>query len=85
LELLEQGLLAKYAGMMPAAVDDLAPEERTPEERHRVYKMLRLNVLAYLDGTLDVSVTLTDGEELWTLRLTQRTAGYKLSSLLIRR
>jgi hypothetical protein len=80
LELLEHGLLAKYAGMMPDALDDL-----TPEERRRVYKMLRLNVLAYLDETLDVSVTLTDGEDLGTLGLTQRTAAYKLSSLLIRR
>ncbi len=62
MELLEHGLLAKYAGMMPDALDDL-----TPEERCRVYEMLRLNVLAYLDETLDVSVTLTDGEELRTL------------------
>jgi hypothetical protein len=33
LELLEQRLLAKYAGMMPHALDAL-----TPEERRRVYK-----------------------------------------------
>jgi hypothetical protein len=80
LELFEHRLLAKYAGMMPDALDDL-----TPEERRRVYEMLRLNVLAYLDETLDVSVTLTDGEELRTLGRTQRTAAYKLSGLLIRR
>jgi len=43
-------LLESYAGMMPEALDGLAPEER-----HRVYKMLRLTVLVRPDGTLEVN------------------------------
>jgi hypothetical protein len=66
LELLEQGLLAKYAGMMPDALADL-----TPEERHHVYKMLRLNVLAYPVETLAVSGNFTESVELRTLQLAQ--------------
>ena len=38
-------LLEHYAGMVPEALDDL-----TSEERHRVYKMMRLNVIVYADG-----------------------------------
>ncbi len=36
--------------MMPETLDGLASEER-----HRVYKMLRLTVVARLDGTLEVN------------------------------
>ena len=36
--------------MVPEALDGL-----TPEERHRVYKMLRLSVLACSDRSLEVS------------------------------
>jgi hypothetical protein len=49
-------LLEHYAGMVPGALDDLAPEER-----HHVYKMLRLRILAYPDGTLEVSGIFGDG------------------------
>jgi len=39
-----------YAGAVPGSLDDLGPEER-----HQVYKMLRLKVLAYPDKSLEVS------------------------------
>ncbi len=42
-------LLDHYAAMAPEALRSLAPEER-----HRVYKMLRLKVIAHLDGCLEV-------------------------------
>jgi site-specific DNA recombinase len=43
-------LLAHYASMVPEALDDLAPEER-----HRVYKLLKLRVGLQPDGILEVS------------------------------
>jgi site-specific DNA recombinase len=43
-------LLGSYARMVPEELDLL-----TPEERHRVYKMLRLRVATYQDGTIEVS------------------------------
>jgi hypothetical protein len=36
--------------MVPEALDDL-----TSEERHRVYKMMRLNVIMYADGLVEVT------------------------------
>jgi hypothetical protein len=53
LEELEQdkdSLLDSYAGMAPEALNSL-----TPEERHRVYKLLRLKVMAHVDGTVELS------------------------------
>jgi site-specific DNA recombinase len=46
----KDALLEHYARMVPAALDDL-----TAEERHQVYKMLRLKVLAREDRTYEVS------------------------------
>jgi hypothetical protein len=43
-------LLEHYASMVPEALDDL-----TPEERHRVYKMMRLSVIMYADGLVEVA------------------------------
>jgi hypothetical protein len=43
-------LLDSLTGMAPNALDSLAPEER-----HHVYKMLKLRVTVSLDGTLEVS------------------------------
>jgi hypothetical protein len=42
---------------VPTTLKDL-----TPEDRHHVYKLLKLSVFAYPDGTLEVSGTLVDGE-----------------------
>ena len=42
-------LLEEYAGMLPEALDEL-----TGEERHQVYRMLRLQVFVYPNGDLEV-------------------------------
>ncbi len=49
--------LENYAEMIPEALDVLQPEER-----HRIYKMLRLRAVAFPGGSLEVSGAL--GEEL---------------------
>ncbi len=46
-------LLESYAGMASEALDKL-----TPEEHQRVYKMLKLRVVANLDGGIEVNGTL---------------------------
>src|SRR5215204_2457055 len=43
-------LLEHYAEMVPEALDDL-----TPEERHDVYKMMRLKLIAFPDGSVEVT------------------------------
>ena len=48
-------LLEAYAGMAPEALASL-----TPEEHHRVYEMLKLRVVAQLDGTLEVNGALAE-------------------------
>jgi site-specific DNA recombinase len=48
-------LLEGYADLMPEALDNL-----DSEERHRIYNMLRLRVLAFTDGKLAVSGILGD-------------------------
>lgn len=50
LELDKETLLTSFAGELPKALDALAPEER-----QRVYRMLRLRVDAAASGNLDVS------------------------------
>jgi DNA repair ATPase RecN len=52
-------VLEAYAGLVPEALDAL-----TPEERHRIYNMLRLEVLAYPDTSLEVCGALVGGAEL---------------------
>ena len=49
-------LLEGYAGMVPEALDSLGPEER-----HRIYKMLRSKVLVYSEARLEVSGALGAG------------------------
>jgi site-specific DNA recombinase len=51
-------LMEHYAGLVPESLNDLSPEER-----HQIYKMLRLKVLAYPDKSLEVSGSLVDGGE----------------------
>jgi len=43
-------LLERYANMIPEALEEL-----TPEERHRLYNMLRLEVKLYPDGDVEIS------------------------------
>ena len=54
-------LLNSLEGMAPDALDALAPEER-----HSVYKMLRLKVVANLDGSVEIGGALVDDLELCT-------------------
>ncbi len=51
-------LLESYASRAPDALNSLSPEER-----HQVYQMLRLNVVAHTDSTLEVSGAFT-GDDL---------------------
>jgi len=50
LEADRDALLDSLAGIAPAALDSLAPEER-----HHVYKVLKLRVVAHPDEALEVS------------------------------
>ena len=43
-------LMERYAGMIPEALEDL-----TPQERHGIYKTLRLRVVVPTDGPLEVT------------------------------
>jgi len=47
-------LLEHYARMVLEALDNL-----TPEERHRVYKLLRLNAIMYRDGRAEITGAFT--------------------------
>jgi site-specific DNA recombinase len=60
-------LMECYAGMVPDALDALAPEER-----HRVYKLLKLRVNSSTDGALDVSGALGDVGEICKKETTSR-------------
>jgi site-specific DNA recombinase len=51
-------LLETYAGMMPEVLDKLASEER-----RQIYWMLRLRVVAQLDGSIEINGTLGAGLE----------------------
>jgi hypothetical protein len=51
----QEALLQNHAEMMPEALGALEPEER-----HRVYNMLRLRTVAFPDGTLEVSGALRE-------------------------
>ena len=51
-------VVERYSGVVPESFDELSPEER-----HQVYKMLRLEVLAYPDKSLEVRGAILAGEE----------------------
>jgi site-specific DNA recombinase len=52
----KESILNTYASLAPEALASLGSEER-----HRLYKMLRLKVAVNVDGTLEVGGDLTDG------------------------
>ena len=52
----KESLLEHYAAIAPEALDSLAPEER-----HQLYKMLRLNVIVRPDANLEVSGVFGEG------------------------
>ncbi|HZY66104.1 MAG TPA: recombinase zinc beta ribbon domain-containing protein [Rubrobacteraceae bacterium] len=60
-----QALMEAYTGIMPEALHSL-----TPEERHQLYRMLRMRVVAYPDKTLEVNGSF-DSRELGTFTPTQ--------------
>jgi hypothetical protein len=49
--------MERYAGLVPEALEELSPKER-----HQVYRMLHLKVVAHLDATLEVSETFSGAE-----------------------
>jgi hypothetical protein len=51
----KEALLETYAALTPEALGSL-----TSEERHRLYKMLRLRVVLRVDGTLEISGTFVE-------------------------
>jgi site-specific DNA recombinase len=51
-------IIERYAGLVPETLEDISAKER-----HQVYRMLRLKVVAHLDTTLEVSGAFS-GEEL---------------------
>ena len=70
IEALEQdkeALLEYYASMAPEALDSL-----TPEERHHLYRMLRLEVVVRLDANLEVSGVFGEGVSLRDKELVSR-------------
>ncbi len=52
----KESLLEHYAAIAPEALDSLAPEER-----HQLYKMLRLEVVVRLDANLEVKGVFGEG------------------------
>ncbi len=50
-----EALMERYAGALPEALENLAPDER-----HRVYKMLRLKVVVRADAPVEVTGVFTE-------------------------
>lgn len=63
----KEAVLDAYARLTPDVLEAL-----TPEERHRLYTILRLRVLAQPDGTAQVSGAFSDDGEICTLTTTPR-------------
>jgi hypothetical protein len=57
-------LLKSLADMTPKALDELAPEER-----HRIYKMMKLKATALLDGGVEVNGVVAPTNEVGALEL----------------
>jgi len=68
-------LLESYAGLVPASLDSL-----TPEERYHVYKMLRLKAVTNLDGGVEINGALRGGIEFLDLETTSKLH-YRYSSV----
>ena len=63
----KEALLEHYASIAPEALDSL-----TPEERHHLYRMLRLEVVIRLDANLEVSGVFGEGVSLSNQELVPR-------------
>jgi len=64
-----------YAGIVPESLDNLSSEER-----HQIYKMLRIEVLAYPDKSLEVSGSLVGGGETGEMGLSGAPPGTGLGA-----
>jgi hypothetical protein len=73
-------LLSSYAGSVPETLDTL-----TPEERHRIYKMLRLKVATKPDGGLEINGDLLLGEDFLDSEITPARCSTVTSRLCRRR
>jgi hypothetical protein len=60
-----EAVLRDYAGLMPEALATMAPEDR-----HRVYKMLRLKILVYPDGSGELRGMFGQGMSVGPLEIT---------------
>ncbi len=76
----EDALLESYAGLAPEILAGL-----TPEERHQVYKMLRVRAVVHVDGTLEVSGALAGaiGVSNWGTAPTSRVTTPSAPSLRV--
>jgi site-specific DNA recombinase len=63
-------VMRSYAGMLPENLRTL-----DPKERHEVYRMLRLRVAAYPDGTLLASGALGEADHVYTSETTSPCCG----------
>jgi hypothetical protein len=57
-------LLRSLAYMAPEALDGMAPEER-----HRIYKMMKLKAIALLDGGVEFNGVIASTDEVGALEL----------------
>ena len=60
----KETILNTYAGLAPEALASL-----DPEERHQLYKMLRLKVAVNLDGTLEIGGDLANSLQACNIEL----------------
>jgi chromosome segregation ATPase len=56
----KEAILESYARMAPEALDAL-----TPEERHQLYRMLRLRVVVEPDGATQISGSFDEARAMW--------------------
>jgi hypothetical protein len=61
----KDALLESYAQMTPAALDAL-----TPDERQRIYKILRLKVYTHADGTTELRGVFSPSDEFYAVDIT---------------
>jgi site-specific DNA recombinase len=66
-------VMRSYAGMLPENLRTL-----DPKERHEVYRILRLRVAAYPDGTLLASGALGKADHVYTPETTSRCCGQSI-------
>jgi hypothetical protein len=71
----KNAVLEHYAALAPEALDSLAPEER-----HRLYRMLRLKIVARLDETIELTGDLMGAAEVSNLETTHPSCSNRTPS-----